>query len=98
MVGAGSYLAVMNIIFRTEKILMIVAGIAVIATLSLPAMVMSKSSRGALALSPNHKSAEVAANTTNSPAVDPHYRLPGTNGPVWPPNLPVRPLAPRISN
>jgi hypothetical protein len=87
----------MNTTFRMEKILMAVVGIAAIATLSLSAMVMSLNSSRSQAVSPNHKSPPVAANTTNSPSVNPHYRIHGTNGPVYPPNLPVRPMASPIT-
>ena len=97
-VNTGAYPVVMNTIFRTEKILLAVVGIASIATLSLSARVMSQNSSRAQAVSPNHKSSDMAGNTTNSPSVNPHYRLPGNNGPVWPPSLPVHPLTPRISS
>jgi hypothetical protein len=57
-------------------------------------MGMSKISSGSPPVLPAPKSSDVKPKTTNSPSVKPHYRLPGPNGLVWPPNLPVRPQSP----
>jgi hypothetical protein len=85
----------MNILLF-KKVITAVVGIVVIATLSHSAMVLPNNSKLYPAASPNYKSPPGAAKT-NSPSVDPRYRIHGTNGPVWPPGLPFKPQTPGTS-
>jgi hypothetical protein len=75
-----------------KKVIITVVGTVAIATLSHSAMVLPKSLSHFKAASPTYKSTPSGAlNTTNSHSVDSHYRIIGTNGPVWDPGLPFAP-------
>jgi hypothetical protein len=82
----------MNILLNMKKVMIAVAATFAIATLSHSAMVLPNNLGHSRAVSPNYKSPPGGAlDKTNSLSVDPRYRILGTNGPVWPPNLPFRP-------
>jgi len=93
-IGTGvheSYLAVMNIL-RMKKVIIAVVGTVAIASLSHSAIFLPNNLSRAKTASPNYESTPAGAlDKTNSPSVDSRYRLLGTNGPVWPPNLPFAP-------
>jgi hypothetical protein len=75
-----------------KKIVITIVGTVAIATLSQSAIMLPNNASHSKAALPNHESTTGGAfGKTNSLSVHSHFRLWGTHGPVFPPNLPVQP-------
>jgi hypothetical protein len=78
--------------FHLRTVMIAVVGIVAIASLSHSAIFLPDNLSRPDGASSNHEAShDGALAKTNSLAVDPRYRIPGNNGPVWPPNLPFEP-------